>query len=244
MTTPNGDGTPVVVLVEDDGDLAFVLERNLTMEGYRTVAAADGDAGIATVLATSPSLIILDLMLPRRDGLRVLVALRSAGVDAPVLLLTARRQEQDKLQGFRLGADDYLTKPFSMAELIARVHALMRRSRTGASARCDVLRVGAIEVSIAGHSVRVRGRDVQLSPKAFDLLVALMRRPGEVIPRVELLRQVWGYASDVSSRTLDTHVGDLRRALEDDPANPQLIHTVWRVGYRLAADGEPDTMLR
>lgn len=229
-----------VVLIEDDADLAFVIERNLSAEGYESFIAVDGEAGIEAVIARAPSLVILDLMLPKRDGFRVLVALRGAGVDAPVLILTARRQERDKLEGFRLGADDYLTKPFSMAELVARLDVLWRRARrwprVSAQGVTGRLRVGDLDVDVVAHTVRHRGRHVTLTPRAFDLLVALMRRPGEVVPREELFRDVWGYAGDVSSRTLDTHIGDLRRLLEADPSAPRLIHTVWRVGYRLSSD--------
>jgi DNA-binding response OmpR family regulator len=229
---------PRIVIIEDDADLAFVLERNLTAEGFVASVARDGETGMTTVLREAPAVVVLDLMLPRRDGFAVLRAIRNAGADVPVLVLTARRQERDKLEGFRLGADDYLTKPFSMAEFIARTNALLRRVRPSASSRgvSERLRVGQLEIDVTAYTVRCRGRDVALTPKAFDLLVALMRRPGEVVSREELFRSVWGYAGDVSSRTLDTHIGDLRRQLERDPAAPQLIRTVWRVGYRLTAD--------
>lgn len=229
---------PRIVIIEDDADLAFVLERNLAAEGFAPSIERDGESGMTTVLREAPAVVVLDLTLPRRDGFAVLRALRNAGADVPVLVLTARRQERDKLEGFRLGADDYLTKPFSMAEFIARTNALLRRVRHGASSRevSERLRVGHLEVDVAAHTVRSSGREVTLTPKAFDLLVALMRRPGEVVSREELFRSVWGYAGDVWSRTLDTHIGDLRRQLEPEPASPRLIRTVWRIGYRLTTD--------
>jgi DNA-binding response OmpR family regulator len=233
-----------VLVVEDDADMAFVLERNLRAEGYSVTVAKDGDAAVARALKASVDVVLLDLMLPKRDGFRVLRALRDAGLGAPVLLLTARRQESDKLQGFRLGADDYLTKPFSMAELLARVAALIRRSeragRTGAD-MARTLRVGPIEVDVVKQSVRRDGRLMKLTPKAYDLLVALMRRANSVATRTDLMREVWGYADDVTSRTLDTHIGDLRRRLERDPAEPVLIETVWRVGYRMTDGSEPSS---
>ena len=234
-----------VLVVDDDSDMAFVLERNLRAEGYAVTVAQDGDAAVAQALEAWADVVLLDLMLPRRDGFRVLRALRDAGLDAPVLLLTARRQESDKLQGFRLGADDYLTKPFSMAELLARIAALIRRSerssRTTGTAVARTLRVGPVEVDLAQQSVRRDGHLVKVTPKAFDLLVALMRRRNGIATRADLMREVWGYADDVASRTLDTHIGDLRRFLERNPAAPEIIQTVWRVGYRMTDGSEPST---
>jgi DNA-binding response OmpR family regulator len=237
-----GRATPRhVLIVEDDRDMSFILERNLTAEGYAVSSAFDGLAGTERALE-GVDLIVLDLMLPKQDGFRVLRNLRRGGVETPILLLTARRQEGDKLQGFRLGADDYLTKPFSMPELVARVGALLRRSERARdrnpAAALELLRAGVVEVDLAGHTVRRDGQPVDLTPKAYDLLVALMRRRNRVASRSELLREVWGYAADVTTRTLDTHIADLRRELERDPARPRLIRTVWRVGYRLTDESE------
>jgi DNA-binding response OmpR family regulator len=230
-----------VLIVEDDRDMSFILERNLTAEGYAVVTAFDGVSAKARA-QDGVDLIVLDLMLPKQDGFGVLRDLRRRGVNTPILLLTARRQESDKLEGFRLGADDYLTKPFSMPELVARVGALLRRServqgRESATGP-DALRVGGIEVDLIGHGVRRDGQPVELTPKAYDLLVALMRRPNRVVARSDLLREVWGYAADVTTRTLDTHIADLRRQLERDPARPTRIRTVWRVGYRLTDESD------
>jgi DNA-binding response OmpR family regulator len=154
----------------------------------------------------------------------------------PVLILTARGEEVDKVRGFRLGADDYVTKPFGVMELVVRIEALLRRAGRGPAARSGndaVHRIGDIEIDVDDHRVRRGGREVPLSPKAFELLLALVRKQGRVATRVELLRDVWGYASAVTTRTVDTHVAELRRRLEDNPAEPRHILTVWKVGYRL-----------
>jgi two-component system response regulator VicR len=174
-------------------------------------------------------LIVLDLMLPSLDGFDVLQALRADGVDTPVLVLTARGDEADKVRGLRNGADDYVTKPFALRELLARVGALLRRSVAPPAAR----EFGAVVVDPATHRVTRRGVPVELRPKEYDLLQALLRRNGRVATRSELLREVWGYHESVLSRTLDTHVGELRRKLEDDPGRPRHILTIRKTGYQL-----------
>jgi len=186
--------------------------------------------------------VILDLGLPGLDGYRVLSSLRAEGNDVPVLILTARSEEADKVRGFRYGADDYVTKPFGLLELLGRVNALLRRA--GAPARANVerlssgerIRFGEIEVRPSTHAVDRRGFPVSLRPKEFELLMALLRRGGNIVPRLDLLRDVWGYDAEVVSRTIDTHVAELRRKLEDDPANPRYIVTVRKAGYRIALD--------
>jgi two-component system response regulator MtrA len=179
----------------------------------------------------------LDLMLPDLEGYDVLSRLRQAGHTMPVLILTARGEEVDKVRGFRLGADDYVTKPFGVMELLVRIEALLRRAspvvRNSAKISGALHRIGEIEIDVDDHRVRRRGKEVPLSPKAFELLLALVRKEGRVATRVELLRDVWGYASAVTTRTVDTHVAELRRRLEDNPAEPRHILTVWKVGYRL-----------
>jgi DNA-binding response OmpR family regulator len=196
--------------------------------------APDGPAGLAAVRRAGPDLVVLDLMLPGMDGYRVLRQLREEGLTMPVLILTARGEETDKVLGFRLGADDYVTKPFGVLELLARVEALLRRSRPAAPAPVHpVQRFGEVEVEVSTRSVRRAGRPVALTPMEFDLLVALLRRQGAVASRLELLSEVWGHASDVLTRTVDTHIGELRRKLERDPSTPQHILTVRKAGYRL-----------
>jgi two-component system alkaline phosphatase synthesis response regulator PhoP len=230
-----------ILLIEDNADLAFGLRNNLEIEGYAVEVAGDGATGLARARSLAPDLIILDLMLPppELDGYRVLRALRDGegiATAIPVLILTARGEEADKVRGFRLGADDYVTKPFGVMELLARVDALLRRAARSSGTAGPAghpERFGAIAVDVATRTVTRHGSVVALAPKEFDLLFALLRRRGAVAPRLELLREVWGYGRDVVSRTVDTHMAELRRKLEDDPARPAHLLTVRKTGYRL-----------
>jgi len=226
---------PRILIVEDNPDLAYGLRTGLEIEGYDVQVAEDGETGLDRARTWSPDLVMLDLMLPGMDGYRVLKTLREGGSDVPVLILTARGEEADKVLGFRLGADDYVTKPCGVLELLARVGALLRRSRIsehrgGADGH---ERFGAVEINPASRTVTKEGSPVALSPKEFDLLVALVRRRGAVASRVELLREVWGHRVEVMTRTVDIHIAELRRKLEDDPSQPRHILTVWKAGYRL-----------
>jgi two-component system, OmpR family, alkaline phosphatase synthesis response regulator PhoP len=225
-----------VLLIEDNPDLAFGLATSLEIEGYDVEVADDGERGLARAKAGAPDLVILDLMLPKLDGYRVLRGLREAGSDAPVLILTARGEEANKVLGFRLGADDYVTKPFGLSELLARVGALLRRARAAegrGDSRAAVEQFGRVQVMPASRSVTKNGETVSLTPKEFDLLVALLRRRGAVATRLELLKEVWGHQAEVMTRTVDIHIAELRRKLEDSPSNPRHILTVWKAGYRL-----------
>lgn len=227
-----------VLIVEDNHDLAFGLRNNLEIEGYAVEVAADGPTGLAAARQVQPDLIVLDLMIPGIDGYRVLRQLRDDGLNMPVLILTAKGEEADKVLGFRLGADDYVTKPFGVLELLARVEALLRRTRPAAvdaMPSTDTFGdIEIIEINMATRSVRRSGGSVALTPMEFDLLVALLRRKGAVASRIQLLAEVWGHSSAVLTRTVDTHIGELRRKLEHDPANPRHILTVRKAGYRLA----------
>jgi len=224
-----------ILIIAHNEDLARGLANNLEIEGYETEIAENGVGGLSRAKESSPDLIILDLMLPGMDGYRVLSELRDAGDTVPVLILTARTTEQDKVRGFRDGCDDYVTKPFGLLELLGRVQALLRRSQktTMKSDSLASFRFGEVEIVPGTHDVFRSGQPVSLRPKEFELLMALVRRRGAVVGRLELLREVWGYGSDVVSRTVDTHVGELRRKLEDDPASPRHILTVRKTGYRL-----------
>ncbi len=230
-----------VLVVEDNIDLAYGLRNNLEIEGYEVVTAADGEEGLqlGSQLAEPPDLIVLDLMLPKLDGFRVLSELRRQGVDVPVLILTARGEEADIVRGLRLGADDYVTKPFGILELLARVEALLRRGSDEPKSE-RLIGYGDVRIDLAARTVHRAGRAVSLTPKEFDLLVTLLRRDGAVASRVELIQEVWGYPSSVVTRTVDTHIGELRAKLEEDPAAPKHILTVSRVGYRLATEGSLD----
>ena len=223
-----------ILIVEDNEDLAFGLRTALENEQFTVSIAPDGAAGLAQGGRGDVDLIILDLMLPAMDGYRVLRSLRAAGVDTPVLVLTARGEEANKVQAFSIGADDYVTKPFGVLELLARVKALLRRAGPRGGERPPAVeRFGDIEVNPASRTVYRAGRPVTLAPREFDLLLALLRRRGAVASRADLLREVWGYQSDVASRTVDIHVAELRRKLEPDAGGPRHIITVWKVGYRL-----------
>jgi two-component system, OmpR family, alkaline phosphatase synthesis response regulator PhoP len=224
-----------VLIVEDNNDLAFGLRNNLEIEGYAVSVASDGPAGLDAARRIRPDLIVLDLMLPGLDGYRVLRQVREVGLTMPVLILTAKGEEADKVLGFRLGADDYVTKPFGVLELMARIEALLRRSRAASGQTAPQLeRFGDIEVDAATRSVRRGGADVGLTPMEFDLLLGLLRRQGAVVSRIQLLAEVWGHSATVLTRTVDTHIGELRRKLETDPSNPRHILTVRKAGYRLA----------
>jgi DNA-binding response OmpR family regulator len=225
-----------ILVVEDQRDLALGLRANLEVEGYTVDVASTGEDALRIAGERAPDLVILDIMLPGIDGYEVLAKLRAMRLDVPVLMLTARAEEVDKVRGFRTGADDYVTKPFGVMELLVRIQALLRRGPPRdqeATRRGQVVRVGDVEVDIEGHMVRRNGEEVSLTPKAFELLLALHRKQGKVASRHELLRDIWGYASSVTTRTVDAHVAELRRKLEADPADPKHILTVWKVGYRL-----------
>jgi DNA-binding response OmpR family regulator len=220
--------------VEDNLELAAGIRYNLELEGYEVRAAEDGRSGVEAVRACVPDLVILDLMLPGMDGFQVLRTLREEGVQVPVLVLTARGEEADKVRAFRLDADQYVTKPFGLLELLERVKMLLRRAggRSPSAPADATLRFGDVEVDPAARKVLKGGREVPLTPRAFDLLVALVASRGRVLTRQDLLRDVWGHRGRVLTRTVDSHVSELRHKLEDDPDDPRHILTVWKIGYR------------
>ena len=223
-----------VLIVEDNLDLAAGIEHNLRLEGFDTRVVEDGRTALATAEQWSPDVILLDLMLPEMDGYQVLRTLRGRGDRTPVVILTARAEEADKVLGFRLDADQYVTKPFGILELLERIRALLRRSaRDAGSGAQPLLRFGDVTIDTGSRSVTRRGSPCALTPKAYELLLALVRRDGAVVTRSELLKEVWGYSAFVTTRTVDTHVAELRRQIEDDPGSPRHVLTVWKVGYRL-----------
>ncbi len=230
--------TPTILVVEDNADLAFGLRNNLEIEGYEVEVEANGRHGLEKARRNTPNLIILDLMLPGLDGFRFLRELRAGGSNAPVLILTARGEESDKVRGLKLGADDYVTKPFGVLELLARVEALLRRGAPNpkASTLPAITEVGNIRIDQATRTVEREGQLIALTPKEFDLLVALLERRGAVVSRLDLMQEVWGYSSAVVSRTVDTHIAELRRKLEVNAAAPKHILTVRKRGYRLRTD--------
>jgi DNA-binding response OmpR family regulator len=228
---------PRLLLIEDNSDLAFGLRTILEFEGHEVEVAGDGEEGLLRARDSDTDLVILDLMLPRKGGYEVLRELRAEGMRTPVLILTARAQESDLVMGFDLGADDYVTKPFSSVELVARVRALLRRTRLESVGTVDTQtreEFGDVEVHPHTRIVLRKGEAVELTPKEFDLLLALLKRDGAVASRTELLKEVWHYGNaEIMTRTVDVHIAELRRKLEEDPSDPQHILTVRKAGYRL-----------
>lgn len=224
-----------ILVVEDNRNLATGLRNNLEIEGYEVSVAGEGASGLSFARSWSPDLVILDLMLPGMDGYRVLKTMREEGIDTPVLILSARGEETDKVLGFHLGADDYVAKPFGLLELLARVDALLRRaSAAGAATKLAApVTFGDVHVDPRTHTVQRAGAAVSLRPKEYELLIALLQRRGQVASRAELLEEVWGYSGEVYSRTVDTHVAELRRKLEENAAEPRHILTVRKTGYRI-----------
>jgi DNA-binding response OmpR family regulator len=222
-----------ILVVEDQAELAELIARNLVIEGFEVRTVGDGRNVLAMVRSWRPNLVILDLMLPGLDGFEVLRALRGVDRRLPVIILSARGEESDKVRGFRLDADQYVTKPFGLLELLERVHGLLRRAAaTDDSPDSERIVFGDVVVDTASHTVVRGGQQVALSPKAFALLLSLVRRDGAVVHRTALLREVWGYQALVLSRTVDSHIAELRRKLEADPGNPRHIITVFKTGYR------------
>jgi two-component system response regulator RegX3 len=225
---------PRILIVDDEPEMVRGLEDNLRYEGYQTVAAPDGRRGLALALSEAPDLILLDVMMPGMSGWDLCRELRRRGLDVPVIMLTARGEEVDRVQGLELGADDYVTKPFSMRELVSRVRANLRRTRPHAvpTPADEILEGGPVRMDVARHEVAVRDDSVSLPPKEFELLEAFLRRKGRLLTRDFLIEEVWGPDYFGDTRTLDVHVKRLRRKLEDDPHEPEHLLTVRGLGYK------------
>jgi DNA-binding response OmpR family regulator len=222
-----------VLLIEDEESLVSSLTYYLRKSGFKVASAMTGPAGLAAVRTERPDIVILDLMLPGIDGLEVCRRLRSES-DVPIIILTARAEEMDRVVGLEVGADDYVTKPFSVRELAARIRALLRRSARHEQVRSQpTIAIASIEVDPRGRTVRRRGQEIALKPKEFDLLWFLVQHPDQVFTRQQLLGRVWGYDFEGGSRTIDVHIRWLREKLEDDPAQPQHLLTARGVGYKL-----------
>jgi DNA-binding response OmpR family regulator len=225
-----------ILLIEDSTDLAEGLRYNLELEGYAVKLAGDGNTGLSLAREWQPDLVILDLMLPGIDGYQVLRSLRADGRQTPVLILSARGEESDKVRGFQLDADQYVTKPFGLIELLERVKSLLRRTRArtevGENGTAGVITFGDVSVDPASRCVTRASEAVSLTPKAYELMMALVKRKGAVATRVELLREVWDHRAIVLTRTVDSHMAELRKKLEHDPADPKHFITIWKVGYR------------
>ncbi|HEY7390887.1 MAG TPA: response regulator transcription factor [Bryobacteraceae bacterium] len=220
-----------VLAVEDDPAILRGLSDNLRFEGYDVITAADGESGYKLQAEKKPDLILLDLMLPRMSGLEFCRKLRAEGNQTPILMLTARSEEPDRILGLDLGADDYVTKPFSVRELMARVRALLRRSQPQAELP-DEVSFGDIAIDFRRYEARRCGKPLEMTRKEFAILRFLASRSGEVVSREDLLNEVWGYESYPTSRTVDNHVAGLRAKLERDSSQPEHIKTVHGVGYK------------
>jgi two-component system alkaline phosphatase synthesis response regulator PhoP len=223
-----------ILVVEDEPGLLLTLGDRLRREGYEVETEDDGDAGLERAATGGYDLIVLDVMLPHRTGFDICRDLRQRGVFVPVLMLTARRQTADKVVGLKLGADDYLTKPFKMMELLARIEALLRRAFGQPAAPQSVCEFGSVRVDLRRAEVFRDGKPVSLSAREFQLLRYFVEHRGEVLPREKLLQEVWGYETLPLTRTVDVHVTWLRQKLEPNPKEPQLIRTVYGLGYRFS----------
>jgi DNA-binding response OmpR family regulator len=224
-----------VLAIEDDPAILRGLSDNLRFEGYEVITASDGETGYHLQRERKPDLIVLDLMLPRMSGLELCRKLRGEGIQTPILMLTARSEEPDRVLGLDLGADDYVTKPFSVRELMARVRALLRRSQPGPEGTPglpDELSFGRAEIDFRSYEARLNGEPVEMTRKEFAVLRFLASHAGEVVTRDDLLNEVWGYESYPSSRTVDNHVAGLPAKLERDASQPEHIKTVHGVGYK------------
>jgi len=220
-----------ILVIDDEPQMLLGLRDNLELEGYEVVTATDGDQGLQAAATLRPDLVILDLMLPRRGGLEVCRELRARGNATPVVMLTARSQETDKVLGLELGADDYITKPFSISELLARVRAVLRRT-TRAGAKPDRCVIGDIEIDFRTHQAVRAGERLALTSRELDLLHYFVSRRGEVVTRDQILSDVWGYDDAPTTRTIDNFVAKLRQKIERQPHQPEHLLTVHGTGYK------------
>ena len=229
----SSDGKAVVAVVEDDESVRKSLELNLELEGYKVISASNGEEGVALVKEKQPDLIILDVMMPVKDGLEACREIRNAGISSPLILLTARSAEVDKVLGLELGADDYLAKPFGMRELVARVKAMLRRTRS--TNEVDHVQFEKVVIDFKAYKAERNQEPLDLSAREYRLLRYLVAKKGSVVTRDELLDEVWGYNSYPSTRTVDNHIARLRQKVEEDVETPKHILTVHGVGYKFVA---------
>ena len=228
-----------ILVVEDDPAILRGLADNLKFDSHEVVTATDGEAACRLIHEKQPDLIVLDLMLPKMSGYEVCRKVRAEGVQVPIMILTARGEEADRVLGLDLGADDYVTKPFSIREVLARVRALLRRSQSASGGRAlpDELRFSDVVVDFRRYEARRAGQPLEMTRKEFGILRLMAARPGEVLTRDELLNEVWGYDSYPTTRTVDNHIASLRAKIERDPAEPEHLLTVHGVGYKLVLEG-------
>jgi two-component system alkaline phosphatase synthesis response regulator PhoP len=227
-----GEGeAPLILVIEDDPAIRLGLRKSLAFDGFRVLDAGDGEAGLELAFSSRPDLIVLDIMLPKLNGFEVCRTIRKHDKTTPILILSAKEQEMDKLVGFDQGADDYITKPFSVRELVARIKAALRRSQPEEEAP-TVHEFGRIRVDIPGQTLYVDGRDVEVSNREFRLLCYLIENRGRVLSRDQILNKVWGYDYEGTARTIDNFINKLRTKIETSPTEPTMIQTVRGVGYK------------
>lgn len=224
---------PRILVVEDEAPMVKGLRDNLEMEGYQVDTAADGQSGLQMLTDTSYDLAILDVMLPKMSGFDILKQARGKGLQTPVIMLTAKGEEIDKILGLELGADDYVTKPFSLRELLARVKAILRRAEGGSGASASAIVLGAVAVDFVAFNATRDGKQLDMTPKEFEILKYLWEHRNKTVTRDQLLTHVWGYEESVTTRTIDNFIARLRQKLEDDPSHPRRILTMHGAGYRL-----------
>ena len=220
-----------MLIVEDDTSLLFGLKKNLQFEGYEVFTASDGEAGLAMAIDERPDLIVLDVMLPRMNGFEVCEVLRSHEIETPVIFLTAKSLPADKITGLNIGGDDYMTKPFSVGELLARIKTVLRRVYSAGGKK---LVLGPLEIDLSGRAVKLHGKELELTTKEFELLCFMARNSGKVMPRESILQKVWGFNYYGTARTIDNFINRLRQKIEADPLKPRFLLTVRGVGYKFS----------
>lgn len=222
-----------MLIVEDDPEMGTGLQDYFELKGFKVTCATDGERGYQLITSLPAfDIVLLDVMLPQRDGFEILREARKAGVDCPVILLTVKGHEDDKLQGFDLGADDYVTKPFNVEELHARVQAVLRRSRTSVHHPMEIYRFGEVVVNFSEHTAQSNDHELRFTALEFDILQYFIEHRGRTVSRKQLLRDVWGISGDITTRTIDRHVASLRKKIEPDADDPTYIETVYGIGYK------------
>jgi two-component system alkaline phosphatase synthesis response regulator PhoP len=227
-----------ILVIEDEPSLSMAIRDELEFEGFEASVVEDGIAGFDRILAETPDLVVLDLMLPGKNGFEICREVRGRGMDIPIIMLTARAQEADRVRGLESGADDYVIKPFSLAELVARIRAVLRRTRATnrAEGTPEILRVGELRLDVRKQKAFISGKQIELTHKEFQLLEFLLRHPGEVISRDEFLSRLWGEEIYVTPRNVDTHMASLRKKIEEDAERPRYILSIRGAGYKLNED--------
>jgi two-component system alkaline phosphatase synthesis response regulator PhoP len=227
-----------ILVIEDEPSLSMAIRDELEFEGFEASIVEDGTAGFDRILAEAPDLVVLDIMLPGKNGFEICRDVRGRGIDLPIIMLTARAQEVDRVRGLESGADDYVIKPFSLAELVARIRAVLRRTQATnrAEGTSEILQVGELRLDVRKQKALIGGRQIELTHKEFQLLEFLLRHPGEVISRDEFLSRLWGEEIYVTPRNVDTHMASLRKKIEDDADRPRYILSIRGAGYKLNED--------